>query len=418
MQGGNIMKGDFSRNTFKKEKHYSEVKMQQGRAQVDADWNEQVDIQVYQDRTSLNDIIGGSGAPHGKDGFKVQSSGSSYRIGAGHYYVDGILCENEEEIDARDQLDLPFFEEHIPVPNKAGVYLIYLDVWERGITYLEDAEIKEVALGGADTATRTKIVWQVKALRVPDEIENNNNYSVCSFRDWDALTAESTGTLQARTKPIAPNTESQDISLRGGYTRAENHLYRVEIHNAGAAGKGVSFKWSRDNGTVVTKVTDSSRLSFFAPGQWVEITDDRRDLWGIPGTFAQLEQVRDNSFFFKPESIQGKLITCDEYPLNFNPKVRRWDSPDGLLKVMTPSTNDGYIELEDGIQVKFSDGKNYKTGDYWLIPARKVTRDIEWPRTKDSPVALFPQGIKHHYCRLALLKYYSTADGVGSFEDI
>ena len=40
------MKGDFTRDTFKKEKHYSGVRMQQGRVQVDADWNEQVDIQI------------------------------------------------------------------------------------------------------------------------------------------------------------------------------------------------------------------------------------------------------------------------------------------------------------------------------------------------------------------------------------
>ena len=35
------MKGDFSRQTYKKAKHYSGVLMQQGRVQLDADWNEQ-----------------------------------------------------------------------------------------------------------------------------------------------------------------------------------------------------------------------------------------------------------------------------------------------------------------------------------------------------------------------------------------
>ena len=45
--GSNPLKGDFTRNTFKKEKHYSGVRMQQGRVQLDADWNEQVDIQVH-----------------------------------------------------------------------------------------------------------------------------------------------------------------------------------------------------------------------------------------------------------------------------------------------------------------------------------------------------------------------------------
>jgi hypothetical protein len=53
-----------------------------------------------------------------------------------------------------------------PLKADADFYLIYLDVWERHITYLEDERfpsIREVALGGMDSATRAKIVWQVKA---------------------------------------------------------------------------------------------------------------------------------------------------------------------------------------------------------------------------------------------------------------
>ena len=39
------MKGDFSRLTFRPDQHYSRVLQQQGRPQLDADWNEQADIQ-------------------------------------------------------------------------------------------------------------------------------------------------------------------------------------------------------------------------------------------------------------------------------------------------------------------------------------------------------------------------------------
>jgi hypothetical protein len=40
------MKGEFRRSTFTKEAHYSSVVTQQGRVQVDADWNEMMDLQV------------------------------------------------------------------------------------------------------------------------------------------------------------------------------------------------------------------------------------------------------------------------------------------------------------------------------------------------------------------------------------
>lgn len=423
------MKADITRKTFKEKKHYRKVNMQQGRVQVDADWNEQIDIQIHHDRTSLRDIIGETGAPHDNAGFKIEPSGNSYRIGAGQYYVDGILCENESEIDAKDQPDLPCFGEHVAVPATDGVYIIYLDVWERHLTYLDDKEIRDVALGGTDTATRTKIVWQVKALRVPNEIVDYN--CSISFNAWEEEKAESTGTLEARAKPTAPTLEPCELPPGSGYRRTENHLYRVEIHNKGEAGNGATFKWSRENGIVVTKVTGDvvasenkipvsdtgrgdSKLGF-ARGQWVEITDDRHELWGVPGTFAQLDEVRDNTLLFKPDTIEGEPITNNNFPLNFNPKVRRWDSPNGLLKVAIPSANDGYIELEDGVQVKFGEGKKYKTGDSWLIPARTVTGDIEWPRAGDTPDALPRDWIKHHFCRLALLRYSTGEGGEGSF---
>lgn len=52
------MKGDFSSFTFSKKKHYRKVWLQQGRVQVDADWNEQMCIQDYHDTTFLKDIMG------------------------------------------------------------------------------------------------------------------------------------------------------------------------------------------------------------------------------------------------------------------------------------------------------------------------------------------------------------------------
>ena len=55
------MKGDFTRSTFKPEKHYSGVRMQQGRVQLDADWNEQIDITAHRTEAEAVDVIGGCG---------------------------------------------------------------------------------------------------------------------------------------------------------------------------------------------------------------------------------------------------------------------------------------------------------------------------------------------------------------------
>src|SRR5882724_5196431 len=95
------MKGDISRSTFKPEKHSSSVRMQQGRVQTDADWNEQVDIQAHLLETATQDFIGIAGAPrNAPNSFQVSfdqnQNPTDLLINAGRIYVDGILCELEQ----------------------------------------------------------------------------------------------------------------------------------------------------------------------------------------------------------------------------------------------------------------------------------------------------------------------------------
>ena len=52
------MKGDFSRQTADPKKHYSGVLMQQGRVQLDADWNEQLAISQHRVQTEARTTEG------------------------------------------------------------------------------------------------------------------------------------------------------------------------------------------------------------------------------------------------------------------------------------------------------------------------------------------------------------------------
>src|SRR4029077_8423320 len=65
------MKGDFSRDTFDKKKRYAQVLLQQGRVQLDADWNEQQAITRNRVETEAADVIGSSGAPLDEAGFHI-----------------------------------------------------------------------------------------------------------------------------------------------------------------------------------------------------------------------------------------------------------------------------------------------------------------------------------------------------------
>ncbi len=88
-----------------------------------------------------------------------------------------------------------------------------------------------------------------------------------------------------------------------------------------------------------------------------------------------------------------------------HPFLRRWDQREDhgitLREGAIPIVEDRWIDLEDGIQVRFVPGRSYRTGDYWLIPARTKTGEIEWPRDEGRPECLRPSGIVHHYAPLA-----------------
>src|SRR5262245_46833924 len=89
------MSGDYSRQRFNPFRDYSGVFMQQGRVQLDADWNELVDIVDHRRRAETVDTIGPATVPkETPDGFKITLTGAGPTIGPGRIYVDGLLAEN------------------------------------------------------------------------------------------------------------------------------------------------------------------------------------------------------------------------------------------------------------------------------------------------------------------------------------
>jgi hypothetical protein len=298
--------------------------------------------------------------------------------------------------------------------EKDGTYLAYLDVWERHVTALEDGGIREVALGGPDTSTRTQTVWQVKLAPLDDP---DHVITCATVPEWSELIDESTALLRARAQPETTSSDPCTIPPGAGFRRLENQLYRVEIHESGNVGTA-TFKWSRENGSVVVgaSVTDTDELTVsstgrdevlgIAPGSWVELTDGTHELAGEPGTLVKVKTIAGN--VLTVDTTTSGPLNGAEFPES--PKVRRWDDPNGPRKVTVPGANQGFLALEDGVEVRFEPGRHYVSGDYWLIPARTATGDVEWPENGGAPVAPLgrpPDGISHHYCSLALLRLKS-----------
>ncbi len=461
------MKGDFSRLTFEPGKHYSAVFKQQGRVLLDSDWNEQQEIFHHRLKNVTIDQYGRSVVPTNGD-FQVDvvvgAAGPDLTIAPGRAYVEGNLVELEATalpitLPANDQVQVPalvvdareleagqwlevaaeeaaaippvrtritavdagariltvdppldaFSAASRPVarrivtyttqpdlpgatlPTDDGRYLVYLDVWQRHVTVLEDPDLAEVALGGPDTTTRTRTLGQVKLTPV-------GAGSGCSdfppgWTPDDLLTEPPPppGRLSARA---------------AGTANLENQHYRVEIHQPGDQ-DAATFKWSRDNGALAARILalGAQTITFghvvrdedrqFEPGQWVEVTDDDTMLAGRPGVLVQLTGVAE------PELTVLAWPTTDGAPpiLGTNPVIRAWSSQDEL-----PITAGTFIELEDGVEIRFENG-DFRTGDYWLIPARREVNNVLWPaEANGTPLPRTPRGIRHDFCALALLQ--------------
>jgi hypothetical protein len=445
------MKGDFSRDTFNLKKNFRRVLMQQGRVQLDADWNEQSAILLHYLQMLAKDLIGEHGGPG--DGFLLvlNKERTELTIKAGHYYVDGILCENDRDVSYFEQPNFHIANKDIP---QEGRFLFYLDVWERHVTCLEDESLCEVALGGIDTTTRTQVIWQVKRRELeplPEGVKDK-----CANLQ---LPGEATSRATSRALLIADvqsgefDGDSCNIAPDSRYRGAENQLYRVEIHtgNVNEFGEVVNnitptFKWSRENGSVVFPIinitrngaTTEIRLAHLGrdnkftlrEGDWVEIVDDNYTLNNNAGKLLKVTVI-------DRDEMSVTVDGTTEIPADANSKnhalLRRWDQKpgnsddrdlvlgaDNAAKIPVEGTgNNNWLTLEDGIRIQFVKNNDaapnvrssYRTGDYWLIPARTATGDIEWEQNENgNPKAQPPNGIEHHYAPLGVIDVEGLTD--------
>jgi hypothetical protein len=431
------MHGDFSRLTYTTapldtDGGFAAVLGLQGRLTLEADANENVAILAHFLRTLVTDLVGPGAGPAADAGFAIERDDDGHRqdllVGGGRYYVGGLLAQTA----GTSYLEQPVRRHHegdaFSLP--ATPAFVYLKVWERLITAVEDPGIREVALGagGPDTAARSKVVWEVVLAALPkDRATATSRQQAMGLWTEFALTLSPTrGRLRASAHTDESSDELCALSPGSQFRGVENQLYRVEIHGGGeipgdqkasAAMVAPTFKWSRDNGSVIfpiekragAAVTVSTlgrddRLALDV-GDWVEVVDDRYALAGVP---AALRRVID----IHPDEL---LVTLDDPPAGDvgehpeqHPFLRRWDQdPDQRsLAADNAIVADGapgiWMELEDGVRVRFEAG-SYRSGDFWTIPARVETGDVIWPISDGQRVDREPEGISYFYAPLAYL---------------
>lgn len=409
------MKTQISRWTDDPAKRRSGIYQQQGRMITDADLNELMELLRRRVEEALADVVG-NGAPRaGTPG--VVDAGPAIRRTT--LYVDGVRARLEgttagtAPFALNEQADFPS-----PPAWPSGDQVIYADVWEWPTTALQDGSLLDPGLHGADTATRTQTLAQVKWCEgTIDPLTDSRNP-----QKGDATLALEIREGSSAADPCDPC--AAEIALDN---RIGNYLFRLEVHDVqGPANMPteITLKWSSENGA--EQHAQEYVPADFKRGDWIyefynDATEKHLGVHLVPG-FSPTRAVLKDGW-----PAAADLPDKTQYPY-----VRRWDGYAVLVKsgtawsvklvsatiqakdkgraleLLAPGTTathghyafDGadFVAHLSGLKLTLTvDGTKFVAGDYWLATVREdADTAARVQLAQDTPL-----GIVHHYVVLA-----------------
>ena len=383
------------------------------------------------------------------------SSAGALQIGKGRLYVDGLLAENHGA--ARPIRPSALFDAaarraafadpiayaaqpYLPNPPAlptAGRHLVYLDVWEREVTHLEQPDLVEIAVG-VDTSSRLQTVWQVRVLA-----DDAGSGTTCASPDadmpgWAALIAPSTGRLTTGTFDVRAGRRPVRAAADRRLSRArEPALPRRDPRPRPARRHGATFKWSRENASVGSRVASmvsatELELADARPRRRAALQhrrlgrDHRRRARVLAGAAARCGKITVDEatrrITFTPalpaddaagelsrQRLSRRTATCacaagtragkSSAPAPAARRSRsRISTPPGSTGVIAVPAAGTTLLLENGVTVSFAStgAKGFRAGDYWVFAARTADASVEL--LDRAP----PRGIHHHYARLGI----------------
>jgi hypothetical protein len=241
--------------------------MQQGRVTLEADVNESETIAQEELREETLDIVGPVGTPD--DGFAITAASGpfDFHVSPGTLYVGGLRVVEATGFDYGTQPDWldrdgdPLWIDPLKLGQKQTSEHVVLLLREQEVGAVEDRPLRDVALGGPDSAQRTRLIRRV--LRLPTGAEDCEKAGEALAKDitalgvtWDPETLRllSPARLQVQFVEVPEPEDPCDPAVDGGYLGADNQLIRVQItHLAESRGAG-RFVWGYNNASFFYRV--------------------------------------------------------------------------------------------------------------------------------------------------------------------
>jgi hypothetical protein len=309
-------------------------------------------------------------------------------------YVNGLSFTQTRDVLYSDQADPN--DPVITTPTGTAVRkdLVYFDVWREPVTYVEDPELREIALGGPDTATRMRLRQRVRV-------------------------------AQGGSLPTDSGIGGGTLATEGSYTDRSNRLYLVEVDTPGDIGTA-TVRWSEDNGSTIQRVIEaippgSTKIkvedaSVFQPGDFIlirkEFGDEEHRIASISGNTITLQAATGAQLALLPAGVRG-VANFTTFALSDRPKVQRWNAFHAAITAdSADSTISAPVNLSFGVKVRFG-GRALRKGDFWTFRTRYLAGDDATGISATGRIETVdyqpPQGVVHQYTPLALLYRDPTA---------
>jgi len=405
------MGSDRSRVSYDAKQQYRSVVMQQGRVTVEADWNEAQDIVNEEIRKEALDIIGPAGTPD--NGYQITpprvTKAFDFSVNSGTMYVGGICASLDQPVTYSDQSDwLDRSDDPVWVDLPGGSTFpahefVYLYLREQEVSAVEDSSLKEVALGGPDTAARTRLIQHI--VRLGTNVANCTPALATAVQQWEKrglefksqtlrLMSQATLKVSFQNQSVTPNPCEPEV--QGGYLGAENQLIRVQISGFNTVTNLYELVWGFDNASFIYRVDvdNSDPTTLRLQSQPVDASHQPQAKQAVVEVLRSAAQLSNKEYVASATGVVSTLTAYDPATQKITLDAQlddKYGNKNATLQIFlrvwkeqldfTPGTPVllGTTGLQVTLQTTSSDGQ-FHIGDYWLIAVRPGTPQQVYPQ--------------------------------------